>query len=290
MNFIKRNKFLLIILIIVLFIGIHDFCNVYKSEQKNLKMYNACLKDDSLFYCNSYDDSYKKYKGSDTPLIMINTLSNEYTLYLPYLFPLLIMVAVILENYKDFKYKMLTQILQRENFMKYKKKLLIRSYKYIIIYPIFITLIFILSYLLSGHFYYRGLSDYFTYDISYLQHFKIFFTIMIMNGIFHSIIWANFSLISLRKNMNKFISVIYAIFIFSAFEVFNEIVIKNIICEKVLKVNGGAFNLFDIFLYEDHANMYAIILVSLVYTLISCLIVHLIFKNKENLIIDNERI
>ena len=290
MKFIKNNKFILIILSIVLFIGIHDFCSVYKSEQKNLKMYKACLKDETISYCGSYDDSYKKYPGSDTPLIMINTLSHEYTLYLPYLFPLLIMIAVILENYKDFKNKMLLQILQREDYNQYKKRMFIRSYKYLIIYPIFIIVIFLLSYSLSGHFYYRGLSDYFTYNIAYLEHFKIFFAIMILNGILHAILWANFSLISLRKNMNKFISVIYAIFLFSAFEIFNEIIIKNIICAKIFKINGGAFNLFDIFLYEDQANMYAIILVSAIYTALSCLIIHLMYKNKEKLIIDNERI
>lgn len=289
MKFLKNNRYLILIIIVMIFIGIHDFSNVYKSEKRNIKMYNDCLKDSTLFYCNSYDESYKEFPGSDTPLIMINTLSNEYTLYLPYLFPILIMVAVILDNYKDFKYKRFKEIFQRENYKKYKFRLFLRSYKYCAIYPLFILFIFILCYKLSGHFYYRGIGDYFTYDISYLKHFGVFLVIMILNGIFHTILWSNFSLISLRKNMNKYISMVYAIFIFSAFEVFNEIILQNIVCNKILKINGGAFNLFDIFLYEHNANMYFVIIVSFIYTLLSLIIVYIIYKNKEKLIIDSEK-
>lgn len=289
MKFIIKNKYLFIITIILLLIVTTDFKSIKKSEMANLKMYYDCKDNNELFYCAGYDKSYEEYNGSDTPLLMINVFLNDYSSMLPYIVPLLIMFAVIADNYKQFKYNVIKEKIQRQNYKSYLKKLFLSSYKYCIILPIVYIMVFLLCYNLSGHFYYRGLGDNVTYSLQALRHFGIFFSIMLLNGVFHTILWANISLINLRKFKNLLITFISSVFTFISLELFNEIVMQKLICGKILNFNGAGFNLLDIFVYEEHANMYSIILISLFYTLVSVLIVYLFYKNKEKLVIDCDK-
>ena len=214
-NFIKRNKLLLFISILLLILGLIGIIK-YELEYKNLvTQYNEALE-----YYNSNEELYKELiaNGYDfTPPYKADTLSlfiyiawDSIVGLLDIIGPLIIIVVSGYEISNHLKSGYIKNALTRESYGKYILKIIGKSYLKSLIIPLFWLYFLFLCYLQSKTFNFNeGFGSTFVGD----NAFKILFLYFIYVTI-HSFFCANLSLIFNAKNKNFVINSIMAFIVF----------------------------------------------------------------------------
>ncbi|MBO5476053.1 MAG: hypothetical protein J5982_06115 [Bacilli bacterium] len=207
----------------------------------------------------------------DTYTIFFNIIRSDILYHLPIFGLLLIIVFSLNFVNKLFKSKYLYYYVQRKEYKLFLKKMIINSYKYVLVIPFMMALIYLLSLTISTH----GQNALTiamraeTFDsIAYnTPGFLVLYTINIM---LKWLFFINLGLIMLSKNRK---------FIFTIIEVY----IIYFVLEIIFELLPQYFWIFDFYNPMTYS-IYIYILVSLIQFIISFIIVILIYKNKEKIL------
>lgn len=112
----------------------------------------------------------------------------------------------------------------------------------------------------------------------------------ILNITLYSFSFINISLIVARKHHNIIAAVIVSILSYIGIQLFLEVVVNALICQKLLhKSIGHLFNIMNLYTYSDQFGILALLVFSILVFVVTCLGVIFSYKNKEKLIIDCEK-
>lgn len=298
MKFIKKNIVSIIVFLFLVIWATFSTINYYKKYDPNIseKFYNSCL-DDKEFY-NKYQDScesLKKYEhlNDDTYMSMYTILNlNELMSPIIYIMPVFIMIAAIWNNQKEINSNYLKNYLTRKNYKDYLKRFFKSSYKCFWILPCYIIYIFIMSYVISGHFDYTHAVDssVATYEIQYLKMGILFIVLMVLNLAIHSLFYANLVMICAKKNKNIVLTILEAYMLWLGIEIIGEVVNSDLVKYGILNIKYSAiFNVMDLYSLFSKGNMWLTLLISSIYFIISAIITFIIYRNREKTFIDFEK-
>lgn len=304
----KRNKDIIlklftfiICLMLILWVAL---CSIqYKNDfDKNVDAYyklvelcneeNKVMSDES---CHTVITNGKPVMP-DTFTIFFQLLINSNLSLIQLLGPIIVIILASYSFSREYNTGFFKNIIQRMSYKNYLKSIILRTYKYIWILPIFLIIIFIFSFLISGHFnvdltlsywpeYYIPIS------IMAIKNIFPFMIIFILNVIFNSIFYANIALITIKKSNNYIISVISSYLIFIFCDIFLEVLVGILILEKILHISGASnlFSLFNYLVYEGIPNIYLYTIYCFTLVIVSLVVVICVYHNKEEVIMKSEK-
>lgn len=204
--------------------------------------------------------------------------------------PIIIMIISTLNANKNFRSLNIKNYLNRESYTKYLKRIFKSSYIYTLFLPLIMIVIFICSYLISGHFDYNYAvnSGYSTYNIEYLKQPILFMTCVIANLFFMGIFYINIALVYIRSNKNYIVSMIESSITYYFLYFVYVYVIAGILLKKI-KNADSYFNFVDMYSYHDVTWITLFTFLCFLTAVISSIIVYLIYKNKEKTLIKLEQ-
>ena len=235
----------------------------------------------------------KLYEVKPEFYIASEEILNNSSTYITYITFFLITIPVIYEVCNKFKNKEIIYELTRENYNTFKKKLFINSYKNSIIVPLSLIITFIILIIFTkdfntSHFLEETLLNEFYTNVK--SPYLYIITILIKSFLI-SIIYINISLIISRKRHNTYISALLSFLMFIAIELILQLLIGNVLLDKIFGINGissslSILNIFTINLNNGYLSVYVPIIIILI---LSFIILHIKYKDKEKLIIDCEK-
>lgn len=269
----KKNFIVLFLIIIVLvllsYIQVYRIYGGKNSPNDYIDGFNEICNSDYKDIVDYCDIDITGLPGTpDTYTIFFNIIRSDILYHLPIFGILLIIVFSLNFVNKLFKSKYLYYYVQRKEYKLFLKKMILNSYKYVLVIPFMMTLIYLLSLTISTH----GPNaltiamraetfDSIAYNTS---GFLILYTI---NTMLKWLFFINLGLIMLSKNRK---------FIFTIIEVY----IIYFVLEIIFELLPQYFWIFDFYNPMTYS-IYIYILVSLIQFIISFIIVILIYKNKE---------
>lgn len=304
MKFIKKNIIAIICITFLTGYTIFGIFQYYKVHDRYgyQKSYERCLSDsefylDSEFYqiwSESCDDlANYEHLSPDTYTIFYDVFRTyDPTMPLVYIMPLFMIIPAIWQVQKEISSNYAKNYLTRNNYRSYLKKMMTSVYKHAWILPAYCIMIFIVAYMLSGHFDYSFIVDHSlaTYGVDKLQLGGIFFIGFLINIFIHSLFYGNLALICVRKNKNVILTVLETILLWYGITLFLEIIGGILVHAGVLNPEQAlVFALMNIYSLDQTPNIIFIIIFGLSLFIISSVILRKVYKNKEKSIICWER-
>lgn len=206
--------------------------------------------------------------------------------FLAVIIPTLIAVCNILKN------KYIINALTRESYVSFLKQFFKKAYRFIWILPLLAIIMFTFcgfnTTFDTGYAIYNKSS---IWTSSLTNHPFWFMFIYIINLVMYSITYVNISLIVARKQHRYVLTVILAFLLFLGIELFLEIVVNILICNIILhEYNiGVVINIMNLFTFNDILGIDMLLLFTILVTIISTIIVILLYRNKEKLVISCEK-
>lgn len=262
------------------------YINQCNNEYKNIEKYNE--------WCNQIIESGKPVKP-DTITVFFDLLGNYSLRYLQIVAPLFIIAMAIWNFHKDLKSENYKNIITRMDYKKYIKKNLVNSLKCSLFLPIFLIYVFILAYILSGHFDIKATMTaypgYLLIDSKYLDYFSTFIFVYICNLIFHSIFWINIGYILTKKGKNIIVTLVSSFLCYIAIFIISELFIGGFLLSKLFGIKNAMdyLNLANIWVYSDVENIFILLFYGMFLVVISFSFLLLTYKNKEGVVIENEK-
>ncbi len=208
------------------------------------------------------------------------------------------MVVILLTGYsfsREYNTGFFKNKLLRMSYKEYLKQIIYSAYKCIWILPTLILILFICSFIISGHFdvdltlsYWP--EYYIPIPTSILKNVFPFIIVFILNIILNSLFYANLSLISIKKSHNYIVSVIVSYLLFIFCDVILEILIGSLLLEKYAHLSQAA-NLFSLFNYwvYDTPSIFLYTIYCFLLAVVSLIFVVFVYRNKEGVIIESEK-
>lgn len=283
LDFIKKNSVVIIVCLVFLISGGIAISNYIKgnkltSDSYTKINYNECLKEYEKDYCNSISNTFIRPKR-DT-MSTLNYIISVYFNALQFGVVLLIMIASSNIFNKYFRSGYLKNSISRIGYEASIKKIYLKTLKCACILPIFMIIMFISSYIISGNFDYKiGLYTYgfVGFSVEAAKNWPIFMIIYILNFGLNSIFWINISIWNLRHNKSTLVSIIVSF-------------IEFFLLELILEITGTTFfkttrylNYFNLLNIWDFSNLPWIgaVLESLLFIVITLFMVYKAYHNKE---------
>lgn len=269
----------------------YDYDKVVDTYEKSLKKCNTGEIDDKE-YCKNL--AYPLSPKEEFELLDAKTLFFEVLYHhcetICFILPLIVMIIFLSIVHKDFSSGMIRNCFMRESLEEYKNKINKKILKVSFLIPLCIFLIFIVSCILTG---FNFKVDSSVYDISvYVKwNYDNMFLYLILNYItivFMSVFYCNIACCFINKNKNLFIVAIISyitwfilVFLFSSLP---------LITTSDFWVNRY-FNILDYWHYYDTLSKcwFGFILSALILAISSFVIRECVFRNKERIIIENEK-
>ena len=299
MKFLKNNFLIIIIFTFLtsfIVFEIFDYKHEYELMANNEKMrysekciVNTILNKEEVKLCNTWKLNLEERKQPEFFTSLSEILNTKFA-YLDILaFVILIIPSILMIN-QILKDQVLINILTKESYSKFLKKLFTKIYRYIWLFPTLLIILICLLLTFTKIDFDAGVN--FQYYI--LTEKPISFLISyVLNSILLSSIYLNISLISLRYKHNYVISCITSFIIYLSIILFFEIGLDFVIFEHTLNLHElrGLFSITNIFNYNisDTISPITRVLISFMFFIISSLIIYFCYKNKEKLIIDCEK-
>lgn len=245
-------------------------------------------------WCNQIIESGNPVKP-DTITVFFDLLGNYSLRYLQIIAPVFIIAMAIWNFHKDLKSENYKNIITRMDYKKYIKKNLLNSLKCSIFLPIFLIYIFILAYLLSGHFDIKNTIDaypgYLLIDSKYLNYFPTFIVVYLLNLFFHSIFWINIGYILTKKGKNIIVTLVSSFLCYISIFIVSELFIGGFLLSKLFGIVNAMnyLNLANIWVYSDVDNIFILLLYGMFLVIISFLVLVITYKDKEGVVIENEK-
>lgn len=307
----KKNNFKIqLLLSTLIFIGLiifeiwcaFDFYTLYKD---NKKAYNnlivECEKgqiDISKEACESIIQKGEPVVP-DTISFFFIVIMNTGLDKIQLIAPMLIIIMSSYTFYRKYKTNFYKNELIRTSYKKYLKKAYLNALKSIWLFPVSLVILFIVCFLLSGHFDLDKTLSYWAegsipINISHIRNFIPFIFIYILNIVLNSWFYVNLSLIPIKKNFNLIVSVLSSYILFLFCDIFLEVIVGVIIFEKYLQIHQASniFNLFNYWVYDGInkiSSLTIFTIYNLVIVIISFVILYIIYRNKEDVVIESEK-
>lgn len=209
--------------------------------------------------------------------------------------PIFIIIVALWQFHKELKSGFIKYIILRKKYNEYIIGTIIKSWKYAFIFPLILLFIFLISYMLSGHFdINKTLKAYpwhFYLDEKYVNIIPQFLIVYVLNIILHSIYWINLGFIMAKKSRNIIVTLISTYIIYIIITMIGEVVVGGYILTLWLGFRGASFYflLGSIWSYESIGSLLLMIIYSMSLALISFLILLKLYRKKEEVIIENEK-
>ena len=289
--FVKRNKFLLISLLII-FLWVLISLIQYKFDFENLK--ESSIK--NLEYCvqNHNDDFCDRFSVAvmpDTISIFFQLIINySLRIFTFFVYPILIIISVTSGIYGMVKSGMFKNILTRMTYKNYISKVYLSSLKNLIILPFFLIILFVGSYILSGGNLTIPTEESSFISQEYLNNLVVFGLAYVLNIFLLNLFIINISYIFTIK-CNHFVSAVigsYLCFwiIWIILEAFVGVFVQNVFNVKLL-TNSLNFSAF--WVYDHVISLPFMVLFALSLVIVSTIGVYLIVRNKERVVLNAER-
>ncbi len=276
--------------------GEYDFIRMCESVGFSVDRIEECKKNQKEQYpifCERILNA-PKLKQQDTINLYFDILATEYMRFFQIISPLLVSMAAVYHFHSILKSGSIKNVLLRIKYKKFMKENVLKSWKYSLIIPIFLMMIFLISYTISGHFnFFKTLKDWGRSPYINLKHLEntcTFIFVYISNFILHSIFSINLFYIVSKKSKNFILSIISFFITYIGIFIIQEVFIGTILLGKLLKLENGTahFNFSTIWLYERVDNLFVSLLVTLAMVTISTLVLIKVYKNKEEVLLNNE--
>ena len=153
-----------------------------------------------------------------------------------------------------------------------------------------LIILFVFSYLYSGHFNYTYLINSGGYYSFYVDANPIIFIILYILCIFlFFIFFTNLGLIVVRKNHNIIVVIIESFLLFIVVDIILELLLGVIISNILFNGFSSRFNIVNILNIGYAQNVFEMLLLPISLVIISFILVIIIYKKKEKFIIDCEK-
>lgn len=312
---LKRNKFFLVVSILLAILTCYSFYDVYKTYfpsktwYNKVKLYCYDKKDPTHEYCQRFltEENMRKYIETHDPVKEFEAKKKEYDAItltstvveltafnlLQYLSPLIIAIAVIGSIHAEFSSGMFFNYLLEMPYKKYLKKTYKIAIKSALIIPITLIMVFLISYVLSGFNINqaninKSLAVYSDFKYS---NFFIYGSLIILIQFFISLLYSNISLYCLKKSNNKLVAIIMSYIIFLLTHMFIYLIVYVVIINKVLgfKELTDYFSITGFWFFESKKDCLFVLLISFIIQLVSLIILYSSYKNKEKVIKEYEK-
>lgn len=291
-------SFLLILTIWISYCSIQYKRDFNKNVDAHIKLVEICNQQNSKI---SESDCQKIISNGspvmpDTFTVFFQLLINSNLSLIQLLAPIIVILLASYGFYHDYRTGFFKNKLLRMSYKDYIKYMFRITYRCIWILPCFIVLIFICSYIISGHFdinltlaYWP--ENYIPVSVAIIKNFHSFIIIFILNIIFNSLFYANLAIIPIKKSNNYIVSVIASYLLFIFCDIFLEVLIGILLLEKMFHISHASslFSLFSCWVYDGIPNIPIFILYCFLLALISFLIAIYTYHNKEEVIIESEK-
>lgn len=295
---IKKNILLIISFSILLSLLCFDSYK-YIDNRKNID----AKTEEAKIFCLSND-----YINTDYEEYCNKTLNNEhfdidfFTVYtniavfgIGRLSFILFLFIIMPSLYNICKYMKNRQIINDSTRMNYKNskfKIFIEAYKSSFILPSIIFIAFVICYCYVGNFNpeYAIENSTSVWSETTLNNPYLFLLTYLLNIIVHSILYINIALCIARKYNNYFVAVILSFLTFIGIESILEIGFNGILFTTILSSDSGIiFNIMNMITFNDSCGILALLSIPTSVMLISFIVLHFMYKEKEILIIDCEK-
>ncbi len=284
--FFKRNIAFIVVVIIFLAWGLYAAieCQTVWKQREYAYDYHVQQCENEYKGVEEFQDRCQRLVENGRPMrddtiSMFFDMIGRYTLRnLQMIGPLFIIVMAIWNFHKELKSGFYKNVLTRMDYKKYVKKSWLKSLKYIFFYPVFLIYIFLLAFLISGHFDIQAtLQEYpgsLYINPEYLEIFPIFMFVYIFNLMLHSIFWINMGFILTKKGKNILITLIASFLTYIAIFMIGEIFVGGFFLSLMLGIhNAGQYmNLANIWAYADIDNIFIVLAYGAFLAIVSTLI------------------
>mgnify|MGYP000622831080 CR=1 FL=1 len=292
---------ILAVLILIGWFGIAEYQDIKNREdlyKMELEYYNTqCNK--SMEKCEELiKPTHYKMDALGQALYTIKTSNFNYMILF------FIGVPGMYQFYKEFRSGYIKNILIRESYSKYMKKVVFDSLKKtIFITPLTLLGCFIISYILCD-----GIVDInYTFNHSmqgismpsdtYLKSLPLFLTTYVLNLILLTIICVNISLICVKKAKNFILAIIMSLLVYFLTNIVLNVGLGTIIFEMLFHIDGAAYytSFYNLISYEapiNNATIYGLIymiIFMVISTIISYICLYWYYRNKEKVLIEVEK-
>ena len=281
MKFIKNNYVLLIVCFIFLLSGTISALN-YKKEIINARKtwvmhYKTSCSNGNVSDCDV------KVVNMDT-IATYGYIVNIYDCHMYYIAPLLIITIASYYLHKYIRKGYLKQAINRKEYNALIKDIYIKVLKCSLILPLYMLFLFIVSYILSGHFDYNVGKDVYRYigfnNIELSIHWVKFIILYIINFFINSIFWINIAMLNIKHNKSLVVSIIVS---------YIELILMYMIFESVALLLPNIESIMLCFLlkpiWDPHDISYlGLISVSSMFAILTMFMIRFKYKNKEDLL------
>lgn len=304
---IRRNKFLIFSFIAVLFImGIYlfqyyrdyfEYKNAYYSIKENCyEKKNPKDKICERFKTEEQIRSYMKtaivpekyYHQMDAITLTCETVQSLIVMTLQWFSPLLIVIAVVCTIHTEFSSGMFKNYLTRMKYHDYLKKTYKVAIKAALITPLALIMLFALCSVLTGFNFniHETTKVIAVYDEWKYNNFFIYGLCICFIQFLISLLYANIGLFFCKNNKNKLVAVIMG---YVGFIVVNLLIYGGfyvIVLNKILgfKNVGDYFLISGYWYFYTSKSCFMVVLLSLIFMMISLVIVYVSFRNKEKVV------
>lgn len=281
------NKNIIIFLLIILFIfGILEFIK-YCQDWNN--MIDIAQKVQA-----SNPDMVMDFTKKDTYNVFMDLLRNSNLSILQLIFPIIVIIPAIWQLYNLLKSGIYRDIIIRSDYKKFIKKEILKCYYPIFIIPIFLIFILFLSYLFSrswdiNYTFNFILGTSMNFPFQYMHNPNLFLFVYIFNLLLIAIFFINISLIFINKNKNFLLTVLFSFLTIISYQIISEVFVGTllaIIFDNVIFRN--LFSIYNLWLY-DGTSLIGVTIYVIILVLVSSVFVYFSFKDKEKVVIANEK-
>ncbi len=293
MLFLKRNKFLIIFLCIVVLIMVcyaifykvdynksliqHEVTEKYLKEHPEI---NVSLKDPYIM------DTYSLF----TYFLVDSPLSLGI-----FVFPFILMFVGSYNFYQKYKSGYFKYEQMREKYSKCISNAIFSSWKNCMIIPIYLIITFIVCYIISGHFDIGRTIEYYNYSFinrNLINNLPLYLFIYIINLTLLGLFCINISVSYIKKCDNFLVLLILSYLTYIIVWIITEVVIGNVILLVFPNLPQNftmSLALSNFWVYEDIISLPFMILFAMILFLISLIVVILVYRNKEGVNIEMEK-
>lgn len=302
----KKNRLYALLSIVVFLLlavwtisCVKEYCDVFnRNTDKYYEMTERCQNADV-----SVSEETCNYLKSQDPPVMPDTVTLFFQFLLDldlcqiqYIAPFIIFILAAFSACHDYNTGFYINKLTRISYFQCLKEAFFRACKSVWVIIAWLIFVFIIAYLVSGHFNYNLTLSYYTVNgipdlAEYIHNYWWFIFIFIFNLICNLMFYVNLALLPIKKSRNYIISVISSYLIFLFCDVFFELFMGGFVFKRIFGIShvSDLMNLFNFWVYDSIPNLPLYCLYCFSLFIGSLLVLYFVYRKKEEVIISGEK-
>lgn len=289
---------LLLLIIWVVSCSVQYKQNYLKNVDAHNQLVELCNVEESTISeetCNTIISDGKPVMP-DTFTVFFQLLINSNLSLIQLIAPMIVILLASYSFFHEYRTGFYKNKLLRMPYKEYLKYIILKTYRCIWILPSFVVVIFICSFMISGHFdvdltlsYWP--ENYIPVSISVIKNIFPFMIIFLLNIMFNSLFYVNLALIPIKKSNNYIVNVISSYLLFIFCDIVLEVFVGILLLEKFVHVSqaSGIFNLFNCWVYDSIPSIPLYTIYCFLLAIISFIVVIYIYHDREEVIVASEK-